>query len=59
MNTLRAHRASGNGIDDGGASMLDLQDWRARSHAFADMGAVARRRTPAWRFAWRADRPRR
>jgi predicted permease len=28
-----------NGVDQGGVSYLDLQDWRARTHSFADMAA--------------------
>jgi predicted permease len=32
-----------NGIERGGASFLDLQDWKARTHAFAEIASVAGR----------------
>ncbi|HEY2905427.1 MAG TPA: ABC transporter permease [Vicinamibacterales bacterium] len=35
------HKA--NGVDSGGTSYLDLQDWKARTHAFADLASVAGR----------------
>jgi putative ABC transport system permease protein len=35
------HKA--NGVDSGQVSYLDLQDWKARTHAFADIASVAGR----------------
>jgi hypothetical protein len=35
------HKA--NGVDSGRTSYLDLQDWKARTHAFADLASVAGR----------------
>jgi putative ABC transport system permease protein len=32
-----------NGVDHGDASFLDVQDWKARTHAFADIATVAGR----------------
>jgi putative ABC transport system permease protein len=32
-----------NGIDDGDVSYLDVRDWKARSHAFAEIASVAGR----------------
>src|SRR5882672_5851751 len=31
------------GVDGGGASFLDVRDWRARTHAFAEIATVSGR----------------